>query len=177
MSDEPKLTGKQRAFCEHYIACCFNATEAARRAGYTGNDATLNVLASQNLRKHKVRDYISQRTAEVAMSANEVLLRFSEQARGVQNEFLVSDGRGGIMHDLDAMQKAGYGHLIKTITRDAATGRITKVEFYDGQAALRDLGRYHKLFTDKTEIEHSGTIKTAPEKTDDELDAIINGSN
>ncbi len=46
------LTAKQRAFISWYISAevnC-NGTEAARRAGYRGNDNTLATVAFENLR-------------------------------------------------------------------------------------------------------------------------------
>jgi hypothetical protein len=105
------------------------------------------------------------------MGAGEVLFRLGQQARAEQSQFFTSDRRGGIMVDTDAMLEAGLGHLIKAVTRDARTGRVTKVEFHDAQAALVHLGKHHKLFTEKSEItgkdggaiqhEHSGNITYA----------------
>ena len=49
----PTLTDKQRQFVDWYCssdARC-NGTEAARRAGYRGNDNTLRAVASENLTK------------------------------------------------------------------------------------------------------------------------------
>ena len=57
-----ELTEKQRRFVEAYMgAADGNATEAARRAGYKGNDATLATVAYENLRKHEVRAAIQER--------------------------------------------------------------------------------------------------------------------
>lgn len=49
------LTEKQRRFVEAYLGKALgNATAAARLAGYSGDDATLNVTASRMLRNAKV---------------------------------------------------------------------------------------------------------------------------
>ena len=45
---DKKLTPKQRAFVEHYLES-WNATKAARRAGYRGNSNTLAVVGWENL--------------------------------------------------------------------------------------------------------------------------------
>lgn len=54
------LTAKQKAFVEAYAG---NATEAARLAGYAGNDATLAQVGSENLRKPEVAAAIAARQA------------------------------------------------------------------------------------------------------------------
>lgn len=165
MAGEPKLTGKQRMFCEHYIACCFNATEAARRAGYADtSDIGLSVRGNELLRNVKVVDYIKQRTAEVAISANEVLLRLARHARGSFEAFIYpEESLPGEAPKLDLSTAAARQNIdlvreIETetttkISEDAAYETVkTKVKLYDAQAALRDLGRHHKLFTDKQEV-------------------------
>ena len=70
--DRP-LTRKQVAFCVHYVsdAVRLNATEAARRAGYKGNDKTLAVIGCQNLVKVKIKTEIDARLAD-ALSGAEV---------------------------------------------------------------------------------------------------------
>jgi phage terminase small subunit len=54
------LTARQRAFVEAYAG---NATDAARKAGYKGSDATLSVTGHYLLRNPKVREAIEKRTS------------------------------------------------------------------------------------------------------------------
>lgn len=56
-----QLTAKQRKFIEVYAG---NGTEAARLAGYAGNDATLSQVAAENLRKPLVVEAIKSREAK-----------------------------------------------------------------------------------------------------------------
>ena len=72
-----KLTLKQRAFVEAYLDS-WNATRAARRAGYRGNSRTLANIGWENIRKHKISAEIERRISEMAMSADEVLLRLGQ---------------------------------------------------------------------------------------------------
>ncbi len=59
---ETKLTEKQRRFVEAYMGqAAGNATEAARLAGYKGNDPTLAAVGGQNLRKPSVQEAIQSR--------------------------------------------------------------------------------------------------------------------
>ena len=49
------LTEKQRRFVEAYIGKAQgNATEAARQAGYKGNEVTLSSVGAENLRKPQI---------------------------------------------------------------------------------------------------------------------------
>jgi len=67
------LTMKQMAFCVHYVSASvnLNATEAARCAGYKGNDNTLGTVGFQNLLKPAIRGEINRRMA-IALSGAEI---------------------------------------------------------------------------------------------------------
>lgn len=56
MEEEKKLTDKQRRFCEEYVID-WNGTRAAIAAGYS--ERTAKQIASENLRKNYIRDYIN----------------------------------------------------------------------------------------------------------------------
>lgn len=142
------LTNKQRLFIEEYLQC-WNATEAARRAGYAGNDATLAVVGYENLRKPKLEAIIHQRLAEAAMGADEVLKRLAEQARGLSKDFFTSGGN----LDMPTIVAEDMTHLVKK-TRQTKYG--LDIELYDAQAALVQIGRAHGLFKDKMDVTTGG---------------------
>lgn len=77
------LTEKQLAFCEFYIECG-NATEAAKKAGYSKK--TAYSVGSENLKKPEVSAYIENRLEEQRAkriaSADEVMEFFSAVMRG-----------------------------------------------------------------------------------------------
>lgn len=100
----------------------------------------------------EVAEYVKLRLSEAAMSADEVLMRLAEQARGAHSEYIQEDGT----IDIESMVKKGKAHLIKKISY--TKGR-KEYEFHDAQAALIQLGKHHKLFTDKVEM--SGDIDIA----------------
>lgn len=58
-----KLTPKQEIFVSEYLKTG-NATEAARRAGYKGNDNTLAQVGNENLRKPNVVKRLKSKEAE-----------------------------------------------------------------------------------------------------------------
>lgn len=81
------LTPKQKAFADYYIECG-NASEAARRAGYSPK--TAEKIGSENLKKPEVSAYIDERmtqqdAARVA-SADEVLRFYSSVMRGEEKD-------------------------------------------------------------------------------------------
>ncbi|WP_206427357.1 terminase small subunit [Clostridium rectalis] len=58
----PKLTPRQKAFCDYYIQTGIGS-EAARRAGYKGNN--LDVIAAQNLTKLSIVRYLEDKMKEI----------------------------------------------------------------------------------------------------------------
>lgn len=86
------LTGKQRAFVNAYLGDAqFNATKAARQAGYAGKDHTLESVGSENLRKPEIKAAIAAYWTEKAMPAEEVTARLAEQARSTILDFIDID--------------------------------------------------------------------------------------
>jgi hypothetical protein len=152
------LTYKQRAFIENYLTA-WNATEAARLAGYSGNDATLAVIGSENIRKPKIRTEIDQRLQAMGMGSDEVLARLSQHASASMEDFI--DYSWGVPRiDLQKAANAGKLHLLKKVSYDK-DGRLSSIELHDSQSALVQLGRYHKLFTDRLEVDWRLEMKKA----------------
>ena len=58
-----KLTPKQQRFVSEYLKTG-NATEAAKAAGYKGNNNTLRVVGAENLTKPNVIEAIEKRNAK-----------------------------------------------------------------------------------------------------------------
>jgi phage terminase small subunit len=135
------LSYKRRAFVEAYLQT-WNATEAARVAKYAHPGRQGHRL----LKNVEIQKTIKARLAEMAMDADEVLVRLSQQATADISDFL-KDG-GGI--DWQKVKEKGY--LIKSILH--RKGQHAKIELYDAQSALALLGKHHRLFTERHE--HSG---------------------
>lgn len=140
------LTDKQAIFVEHYLTS-FNATEAAKQAGYKGDRNALATIGHANLKKDEIAEAISLRIKEAAMGADEVMMRLAEQARASYSQYIDEDGKV----DFEKIIKDKKAHLIKSIKH---TPYGKNVEFYDAQAALQFVGKYHGLFVDRTE--HTG---------------------
>ena len=117
------LTPKQKAFADYYIECG-NATEAARKAGYKGNNVTLGTVGAENLKKPQISAYIAERMGQQAKSrvadANEVIEFYTAVMRGeVKDQF-------GLDASLSDRLKAG-AELMKRHAVAENTAKADKV--------------------------------------------------
>ena len=82
-----KLTPRQKAFADYYIECG-NATEAARKAGYS--EKYLNTHASKMLRNATISAYIADRTRSTdekrIATADEVMMFFTRVMNGEEKD-------------------------------------------------------------------------------------------
>jgi phage terminase small subunit len=158
------MNAKQQVFVSEYLKC-WNASEAARRAGYNGRS---NTIGSRLLLDVDIAAEIERRVAELKLSADECVLRLADQARGSLEDFLEFEeivfdppriDEAGHPHEREIVctginlakaKAAGKLHLLKSVTNTGKGG--LKVELYDAQHALELLGKAHGLFIDKTEI-------------------------
>ena len=135
-----KLTPKQKAFAEYYIETG-NATEAARRAGYKGNN--LNRIASENLSKLDIKNYIDEKMKELEdqriAKADEVLKYLTSVIRGEETEqVVVTENIGDFMSEARVVNK-----------ELSAKDKIKAAEL---------LGKRYRLFVDKVEANVTETV-------------------
>jgi phage terminase small subunit len=148
---EAELTDKQRVFVFEYLTC-WNATEAARRAGYSEESA--RQIAAENLSKPYIKAEIERRMAEKAMPADEVLARLADQARGSIGEFVGTD-EGGMPNGFSLANNRPL-HLVKKVS---VTDKGWSFEMYDAQAALVHIGKHHGLFSNDSDDWQSALTK------------------
>jgi hypothetical protein len=136
------LTAKQHAFVDEYLRC-WNASEAARRAGYSSR--TAGAISHKLLKVAEIEAAIQERLAALTMGADETLVRLGEQARAAYAVYIRPDGTV----DLAAMKRDGKMYLVKAI-KYTAKGRMM-VEFHDAQAALFKVAQVHGLPKERVE--------------------------
>lgn len=140
------LTGKRQTFVDEYLKC-WNASEAARIAGY----AAPGQQGHRLLKDVEISEEIQRHVSERAMSADEVLVRLAAMARADISDFVsFVPGVKGPYIDLEKAYAAGKLGLVKKLKYNELGG--IEFELYDAQAALIQLGKVHRLFTDKQEV-------------------------
>jgi phage terminase small subunit len=153
------LTPKRQLFVEYYVATMFNGTKAATLAGYSERSAYSE--ASRLLRIAEVKAAIDAHMDAMLMPAREVLMRMSDQGRATMEDFITIDADGKTKIDIAKAAANGKLHHIKDIKRTTRTRKNGAVEFteeefsielHDASAARVHLGKYHKLFTERVEI-------------------------
>lgn len=146
------LTAKQQAFVDEYLAC-WNASEAARRAEY----AKPGQQGHRLLKNVEIAAEIARRVADRAMTADEVLIRLADQARGSLADFAdVRDGvPNGLFLNFEKAKAAGKLHLIKKLKYNPQG--YPEIELYDSQAALVHIARVLGLF-DKAQQGEVGEV-------------------
>lgn len=155
------LNPRQKKFILEYLQC-WNASEAARRAGYS--EQTAYAIGAENLRKPEVRAEIERRLAESAMSAGEVLARLTDHARSSMVDFLQVEGDedGSIaVPNLSQAKERGRLHLLKKFKVGKA-GDIA-FELYDAQKALITLARIHGLLHERQDDRETDENDDAPD--------------
>lgn len=109
---EKKLTVKQQRFVAAYIETG-NATESARRAGYSLK--TAEAIGLENLGKPRIKEAIQKRLQEIddaqIADAQEVLRFFTSAMRGdVKEEVIVVEGMGDRISAARVMTKQLSAH-------------------------------------------------------------------
>lgn len=132
MTDEPqrKLTLKQRRFAEHYVGEAHgNAKRAAALAGYNyGSDDSLKQMGYQLRNNPGVAAAIVEMTEANACSSAQIL------------------------HELASIAFSPYNEHLEVLMRNGEVIRV-KMDLASKVKALELLGKNHKLFTDKVEVE------------------------
>jgi phage terminase small subunit len=176
------LSNKQTVFIHEYLVD-FNATQAAKRAGYSAKTAAS--IGAENLTKPEIKAAIQALIDEKVMSKDEVLTRLADIARGDVSDLMALTTAG---YTLELMVRNETGDLVpnpktklirkihqKVITYLAKTADgedreiiDTDIELYSAHDALRDIGKYHGLFVDRTDITSNGkTIRVTLAGEDD----------
>ena len=152
------VTKKQELFLNEYLID-MNATQAAIRAGYSKH--TAGAIGQELLKKPTISAAIKEKIAEKAMKADEVLEKLTEIARGDMGNFMDISSMSYQL-DLNKANELGLTKLIRkvkqrTITSVAKDGteeetNHIEIELLDQLRALELLGKYHKLFVERTEV-------------------------
>lgn len=151
----PELTAKQQRFVEEYPVD-FNASAAARRAGYSVKTAAS--IGYELLRKPEIQEAIRKQTEKLAKRAeitvDRVLAELGALAFSDQRKFFDEDGNLLPIHELDDETAAAIAsfeveELFDTRGREREQiGTLRKIKRFDKARPLELLGRYLQMWTD-----------------------------
>lgn len=146
-----KLTVKQKRFCDEYLID-LNGTQAAIRAGYSKK--TANRIATENLSKLVISDYIEKRMAEkedeLIAKQDEVLRYLTNAMRRLEDEHQVvtlrtKEERWVTVDENGTLKK-------QTVETEEAKVVPMPTKVSDSNKAAELLGKRYALWTDKQEI-------------------------
>ena len=129
------LSVLERTFLEHYIACRFNGTEAARRMGIKDNGSNPRVRTYQFLQRPHVQKHLELMRAELPTQFPNLL----EKAMRTYDDILEFDRREvftdqGSFVGIKALTFEQAG-AIRKIKFDKDTGGLVELEFESKKAA------------------------------------------
>lgn len=105
------MTERQKQFVEEYILLkCRNATQAAINAGYS--EKTAYSIASENLKKPVIREYLEQRKGELADELRQNMFFDAIEARDVMERILKNPharDADKLSAAKDFLDRAGFG--------------------------------------------------------------------
>jgi phage terminase small subunit len=151
------LTGLQKAWFIEYMQNGYNATQAARDAGYQAKESgsSFRVIGHNNRHHDKISRLIADAFAAQAMSAEEALARVATIARGSIEDMISLDEDGNPIWDLEKAKANGALHLIKDLTLERTEdpqGNVTtkvKITTYDKTKAQKIILRAQGAFDDE----------------------------
>nr|DAL05339.1 MAG TPA: Terminase small subunit [Caudoviricetes sp.] len=158
---EPKLTPKQKLFCDEWLIHR-NATRAYLKA-YGGTYETARVEGPKNLAKPSCREYLDKKLAEIekryAINLETCIAGLSRIAIANMLDYINNDGTVDLSvldHDqAAAIQEITVETYEERTGRGDETVKRVKIKLHDKKGALLELGKHFGGF--KTKVEHSVT--------------------
>lgn len=142
-----KLTAKQKRFCDEYLID-LNATQAAKRAGYSKK--TARAIANENLTKPAIKEYINQRMEEkekeLIADQDEVMKYLSAVMRREKTESVVvtlSKEKSMYVPDVNGTMRK------QTVKEEVPQIIEIPARLSDSNKAAELLGKAYGIYTDK----------------------------
>ncbi|KVI87421.1 terminase [Enterobacter hormaechei subsp. steigerwaltii] len=164
------LTAKVEAYCQEYIKCPENQTQAAINAGYSHK--TAGKFASQNMRdervKKRIAELMEERNKRMRVSADYVLMRLVEIDQ--MDVIDILDDEGGLKPisqwpkvwrtslsamDINRIRMAGKDD------EDDIESTLQKIKWPDKVKNLELIGKHVDVNAFKERLEVSGTVTIA----------------
>lgn len=155
------LTTKMYFFSRYYVSNGHNGADAARRAGYKGNDHQLSVIADQNLSKLGIKSLIQELEQPVLeklkVDENWVLSNLKNFADAKITDYFEIKGNSMVLKDFSKLTE----DQIRAIESIEETRNGWKIKLVDKKSSVVDIGRTLGMFKDAIEgtVNHEHTHK------------------
>ena len=154
-----KLTAKQQSFVEEYLVD-LNATDAARRAGYSAKAAAQ--MGYENLMKPhiaaEIQEAMNRRSERVEITADMVLRELGKLAFSSLRD-MVEWGPDGVKlkasDELTPEQAACVSEVTQTVTEHGGT---TRFKLHDKATALAKIGHHLGMFKNQVDASYQLTV-------------------
>ncbi|EEW3306428.1 terminase small subunit [Escherichia coli] len=162
------LSVLKEAYCQEYIKCPENQTQAAINAGYSPNTAAK--FASQNMRDERVQKRIAELMAErnkrLRVSADYVLMRLVEIDQMDVLDILNDDGSLKPIREWPKVWRttlSGFdlSSTIMNMNEDSIETILKKIKWPDKVKNLELIGKHVDVNAFKERLEVSGTVTIA----------------
>lgn len=162
------LTAKVESYCQEYIKCPENQTQAAINAGYSTK--TAGKFASQNMRdervKKRIAELMEERNKRLRVSADYVLLRLVEIDQMDVLDILNDDGSLKPISQWPKIWRttlSGFdlSSTIINMNEDAIENILKKIKWPDKVKNLELIGKHVDVMAFKERLEVSGSITIA----------------
>jgi phage terminase small subunit len=165
------MTPKQQLFVNEYLID-LNATQAAIRCGYSAK--TAEAQGSRLLRNVKiaaaVEKAMAQRAERTEITADRVLQELAKI--GFSDVRKIFTAGGALLNPVDMDDEmAAAVQSVEVITRrkpgdEKEVEEVHKIKLNDKLGALTQIGRHLGMFTDKSEVKHSGGLALSVDPDD-----------
>ncbi|QLX72216.1 terminase small subunit [Klebsiella oxytoca] len=162
------LTVQQEAYCQEYVKCPENQTQAAINAGYSPN--TAGKFASQNMRDARIQKRIAElmedRNKRLRVSADYVLLRLVEIDQMDVLDILNDDGSLKPIREWPKIWRttlSGFdlSSTIMNMDETSIETILKKIKWPDKVKNLELIGKHVDVNAFKERLEVSGTVTIA----------------
>lgn len=162
------LTAKVEAYCQEYIKCPENQTQAAINAGYSHK--TAGKFASQNMRdervKKRIAELMEERNKRNRVSADYVLMRLVEIDQMDVLDILNDDGSLKPIREWPKIWRttlSGFdlSSTIMNMNEDSIETILKKIKWPDKVKNLELIGKHVDVNAFKERLEVSGTVTIA----------------
>ncbi len=165
------LSPKQRRFVAEYLIDQ-NGTQAAIRAGYSKR--TANEQAADLLAKPSIREAVNVKFDKIVekceLDAADVLKILAQLASADIRKAYNPDGTMKNIHEIPDELAAA----INSVESDDHTGEIKKFKILDKSKALEMIGKYLKMFVERTELTDGAGAPVIIQMISAEYDAAKN---